>query len=105
MRQCDAQGYYSGYANMGANPDQDTSEQSFLRGTQLANDNGIVTFDTIDPGWYRGRARHIHYKVFLGRKTILTSQIFFPDALSEYVYLKFPAYTHDEERDTANPLA
>lgn len=99
---CDAQGYYSGYANMGSNRDQDTTGQTFLRGTQMTDDNGIASFDTIYPGWYRGRTTHIHYKVFLDEKTVLTSQIFFPDALSEYVFLNDPTYIRDEERDTVN---
>ncbi|MDF3362730.1 intradiol ring-cleavage dioxygenase [Sulfitobacter sp. Ks41] len=100
--QCDAQGYYSGYPNMGSNADQDTTGQTYLRGTQMADDHGIATFDTIYPGWYRGRTTHIHYKVYLDEKTVLTSQIFLPDALSEYIYLKHPAYTRPEERDTLN---
>jgi len=102
--QCDAQGDYSGYANMGSNRDNGTTGQTFLRGTQMTDRNGIVTFDTIYPGWYRGRTTHIHYKVFLDQKTVLTSQIFFPDALSEYVYLKNAAYARGEARDTVNRI-
>ncbi|MGC4251527.1 MAG: intradiol ring-cleavage dioxygenase [Sphingobium sp.] len=102
--QCDAQGDYSGYANMGSNRAGDTSGQTFLRGTQMTDGNGIVTFDTVYPGWYRGRTTHIHYKVFLDEKTVLTSQIFFPDALSEYIYLKNAAYARGETRDTVNAL-
>ncbi len=102
--QCDAQGDYSGYANMGAQRDNDTSGQTFLRGTQVTDHNGIVTFDTVYPGWYRGRTTHIHYKVFLDKKTVLTSQTFFPDALSEYVYLKNAAYLRGDVRDTVNSI-
>ena len=102
--QCDAQGDYSGYANMGSNRANDTTGQTFLRGTQMTDANGIVTFDTIYPGWYRGRTTHIHYKVFLDSRTVLTSQIFFPDALSEYVYLRNAAYARDETRDTVNSI-
>lgn len=101
---CDAQGDYSGYAHMGSDRSGDTTGKTFLRGTQFTDDHGIVTFETIYPGWYRGRTTHIHYKVFLDEKTVLTSQIFFPDALSEYVYLKHPAYTRSEERDTLNAI-
>jgi protocatechuate 3,4-dioxygenase beta subunit len=102
--QCDAQGDYSGYANMGSNRDSDTTGQTFLRGTQLTDSNGIVTFETLYPGWYHGRTTHIHYKVFLDRKTVLTSQIFFPDALSEYIYIKNAAYARNETRDTVNAI-
>lgn len=102
--QCDAQGDYSGYANMGSDRDGNTVGQTFLRGTQMADENGVVTFDTIYPGWYRGRTTHIHYKVFLDDRTVLTSQIFLPDALSEYVYLRHPAYTREGQRDTVNSV-
>ncbi len=101
---CDAQGDYSGYANMGAQRNNDTTGQTFLRGTQLTDANGIATFETIYPGWYRGRTTHIHYKIFLDDKTVLTSQIFFPDALSEYIYLKSSEYKRSEERDTVNSI-
>lgn len=52
---CAAQGNYSGYANQGSDGTRDTSGETFLRGTQLADERGIVTFRTIYPGWYRGR--------------------------------------------------
>lgn len=100
---CDAQGNYSAFAAPG--PDaKPVTEKTFLRGTQMTDSHGIVTFETIYPGWYRGRTAHIHYKVFLNEKTVLTSQIFLPDALSEYLYLKAPAYKRDEERDTVNAI-
>lgn len=100
---CDAQGDYSAFAAPG--PDaRPVTEKTFLRGTQMTDDHGIVTFETIYPGWYRGRTTHIHYKVFLNQKTVLTSQIFLPDALNEYLYLKAPAYLRQEERDTVNSI-
>ena len=102
--QCDAQGDYSGYASMGSERSNDTTGQTFLRGTQHTDRHGIASFDSIYPGWYRGRTAHIHYKVFLAENTVLTSQIFFPDALSEYVYLKAPAYARAQERDTLNRI-
>jgi protocatechuate 3,4-dioxygenase beta subunit len=37
-----------------------TSGQTYLRGYQITDDQGAVTFTTIYPGWYRGRAVHIH---------------------------------------------
>lgn len=102
--QCDARGNYSGFAAMGAGGDGDTRNQRFLRGTQPTDAHGIATFDTIYPGWYRGRTAHIHYKVFLDNRTVLTSQIFLPDALSEYVYLQAADYRRDEVRDTLNSI-
>ncbi|WP_298492881.1 intradiol ring-cleavage dioxygenase [uncultured Maritimibacter sp.] len=97
---CDAEGNYSGYRQ---NAGGDTRGETFLRGTQLTDTTGVVRFDTIYPGWYPGRTTHIHYKVFLDEATILTSQIFFPDALSEYLYRNVAPYnTRRASRDTLN---
>ena len=98
---CNAVGLYSGYANQTGGVD--TSGQTFLRGTQFASANGIVEFETIYPGWYAGRTTHIHFKVFLDEKTVLTGQIFFPDALSQFIYQNVPPYTdHGHDRDVLN---
>lgn len=100
---CDAQGNYSGFAKQGGAGPEDTSDATFLRGTQITGDDGVAAFRTIYPGWYRGRTTHIHYKVFLDKATVLTSQIFFPDALSQYLYQAVPPYNaRDDERDTTN---
>jgi protocatechuate 3,4-dioxygenase beta subunit len=40
-----------------------TVGQRFLRGYQISDTQGVVRFTTIYPGWYRGRAVHIHFKV------------------------------------------
>lgn len=69
---CDARGYYSGVS--GNNPGSDSSaeevaaaaESMFLRGVQISDAAGSVTFDTIYPGWYMGRTVHIHMKVHVG---------------------------------------
>lgn len=100
---CDAQGNYSGYEGQGSDSALNTKDQTFLRGTQFTNEAGIASFETIYPGWYRGRTTHIHYKVFLDEVTILTSQLYFPDALSEFIFRNAEAYTgRDSERDTRN---
>jgi protocatechuate 3,4-dioxygenase beta subunit len=59
----------------------------------LADSGGWSTFNTIYPGWYAGRATHIHFKVFLDEHTVLTGQTFFPEALNEYIYANVPDYT------------
>lgn len=100
---CDAEGNYSGYSNQGSDRTVDTSDQTFLRGSQMTDARGVVRFETIYPGWYRGRTTHIHYKVWLDDRTILTSQIFYPDALSEYLFQTVPPYNNREaNRDTTN---
>jgi protocatechuate 3,4-dioxygenase beta subunit len=98
---CNAVGLYSGYPNQTGGVD--TTGKTFLRGTQFASANGIVEFQTIYPGWYAGRTTHIHFKVFLDEKTVLTGQIFFPDALSQFIYQNVPPYTdHGHDRDVLN---
>ncbi|SMX33431.1 intradiol ring-cleavage dioxygenase [Actibacterium lipolyticum] len=100
---CDAEGNYSGYSGQGSDSVNDTQGETFLRGTQFTGDGGLVTFDTIYPGWYRGRTTHIHYKVFLDETTVLTSQIFFPDALSQYLFDTVAPYNaRSGARDTVN---
>ncbi|MCW1934777.1 intradiol ring-cleavage dioxygenase [Pararhodobacter zhoushanensis] len=97
---CDAQGVYSSFG--GDSGQSSARGETFLRGTQIADAQGIVTFDTIYPGWYRGRTTHMHFKVWLDEHTVLTGQIFVPDALSEYLYLNVPAYQREGARDTVN---
>lgn len=89
---CDAQGLYSGYPGQGDSRGVDTSGKTFLRGSQKSGADGWVGFETIYPGWYPGRATHVHVKVFLDRHTMLTGQIYFPDALNEFLYTQVPAY-------------
>ena len=98
---CDAAGQYSGYPNQTG--DVDTTGQTFMRGTQFAGENGVVEFQTIYPGWYAGRTPHMHFKVFLDTQTVLTGQIFFPDALSQFLYENVEPYkTRGSDRDTLN---
>lgn len=102
---CDAAGLYSNYAGQGDNRAQPISTigESFLRGSQLADDAGVATFKSIYPGWYPGRAPHIHFKAFLNEANILTGQLFFPDALSEFIYRDIRPYSErTAKRDTMN---
>ena len=100
---CDASGVYSGYAGQGDDGSVDTTGETFMRGTQFADANGITEFETVYPSWYRGRTTHIHFKIFLDEANILTGQIFFPDALSEYIYLNVAPYNdRAATRDTLN---
>ena len=73
-----------------------------MRGTQMSDADGMVTFATVYPGWYRGRTTHIHFKVFLNETTVLTGQIFFPDDVSEQVYATVEPYNAHTGRDTFN---
>jgi protocatechuate 3,4-dioxygenase beta subunit len=88
----DAQGIYSGYEGQGDKQDLSTVGQKFLRGTQFTDGRGAVSFATIYPGWYEGRATHIHFKVLLDDRNVLTGQMYFPDAMNEFIYANIPAY-------------
>jgi protocatechuate 3,4-dioxygenase beta subunit len=57
---CDALGTYSGQSVEG------TEGETYLRGIQLTDGNGLAEFATIYPGQYPGRTTHIHVKVRLG---------------------------------------
>ncbi|PSR52032.1 intradiol ring-cleavage dioxygenase [Adhaeribacter arboris] len=76
---CDAEGNYSEYGGSGM---QSTNLQSvhFLRGRQVTDANGLVTFTTIFPGWYNGRATHIHVHIYnAGGTSLKVTQIAFPE--------------------------
>ena len=99
---CDANGIYSDVQDPGFN----SSGQKFLRGYQTTASDGSVEFLTIYPGWYRGRATHVHFKV-RGRGTSnrgyeFTSQLYFDEALSDRIYTRAPyarsgRRTHNDE--------
>lgn len=87
---CDASGRYSDVADRNA----DTRGHQFLRGYQVSDAQGLVRFTTIYPGWYRGRAVHIHFKVRIpgenGRTDEFTSQLYFADELTDRVHAAEP---------------
>jgi len=76
--QCDAAGNYSQYGTQTA--------QTYLRGIQTTNANGEVTFTTIYPGWYQGRATHIHVEVVRNGTSVKVTQIAFPEDVTAAVY-------------------
>jgi len=75
---CDSVGNYSEYGTQTA--------QNYLRGIQTTNGNGEVTFTTIYPGWYQGRATHIHLEVKTSGVSRKTTQIAFPESINNTVY-------------------
>jgi protocatechuate 3,4-dioxygenase beta subunit len=89
----DAGGVYSGFGN--------GSGRTFLRGTQLTGADGTARFQTIYPGWYSGRAVHIHVKVHTGGQVVHTGQLFFEDALTSSVFRRSP-YSSRGAPDTRN---
>lgn len=80
--QCDAEGRYSQYSQGGF----DGRASTFLRGMQTTDANGRVTFTTIYPGWYQGRATHIHVEVLVNGRSVKVTQIGFPESVNAEVY-------------------
>lgn len=84
--QCDAAGRYSMYT-------EEIAEETYLRGVQITDSSGKVTFTSIFPGCYAGRWPHLHFEVFPDAESIveasnaiLTSQIALPEAASNEVF-------------------
>jgi protocatechuate 3,4-dioxygenase beta subunit len=76
--QCDAAGNYSQYGSQAA--------ATYLRGIQVTSASGEATFTTIYPGWYQGRATHIHVEVKVNGQVAKVTQMAFPESVSATVY-------------------
>jgi protocatechuate 3,4-dioxygenase beta subunit len=74
----DAAGDYSQYGSQTA--------ATFLRGIQTTNAAGEVTFTTIYPGWYQGRATHIHVEVTMGGRSVKVTQMALPESINNAVH-------------------
>ena len=78
--QADAGGAYSGFPAETSAPGE-----TFLRGSQHTDSRGLCAFDTIYPGWYPGRTAHIHLIAHVGESGAVTTQLFFPDTVTDEV--------------------
>jgi len=101
--QCDAGGLYSDVQDTQVK--FDTRGQKFLRGYQVTDAQGLARFTTIYPGWYPGRAVHIHFKIRTNpsgaRGSDFTSQLYFNEALTDKVHAQAP-YAAKGRRNTLN---
>ena len=100
----DAAGVYSDESN--PMNQENTDGQKWLRGYQVTDANGLAHFKTIFPGWYNGRAPHIHFKVRTysseNKATAeFTSQVFFHEQDADHIYSAEP-YASRVNRDTTN---
>jgi protocatechuate 3,4-dioxygenase beta subunit len=100
---CDAAGQYSDVQDNAEG--FDTRGETYLRGYQVTDENGTARFTTIYPGWYQGRAVHIHFKVRDSPESEqgyeFTSQLYFDDALTDEVQSQGP-YAQKGQRDLRN---
>ncbi|GLY02538.1 MULTISPECIES: intradiol ring-cleavage dioxygenase [Actinoplanes] len=83
---CDRAGLYSMYSD-------GVTEENYLRGVQVADDSGKVTFTSIFPACYTGRWPHIHFEVYPDQASITdatnaiaTSQVAIPQEYCDTVY-------------------
>jgi protocatechuate 3,4-dioxygenase beta subunit len=99
---CDKDGYYSEYGGSGMQSANFTSVH-FLRGRQTTDVNGVVTFTSVFPGWYSGRAPHIHVHIYNASGTsLLVTQIAFPTDVCNTVYTTATNYYTRGTQDTSN---
>ncbi len=105
---CDNAGRYSAYPEDMSRSPYDTfrlvatnavdghvppfNDKTYLRGAQATDIDGLVAFKTILPGWYDPRVPHIHVKVFADEKSLLTTQLYFPDEFTDRVYTTHADY-------------
>ena len=87
---CDAMGVYSDVRD----PSFNTLGRKFLRGYQVTDAQGEAQFITIYPGWYPIRTVHIHFMIRTaqvgGRRFEFTSQLYFPDELTDRIHTILP---------------
>ncbi|HEV2756553.1 MAG TPA: twin-arginine translocation pathway signal protein [Actinomycetota bacterium] len=97
---CNAYGTYSD------EPAEDTVGRTFLRGCQVTDADGGVRFTTIFPGWYPGRAVHVHLKVRLLRDEQVTydftTQLFFAEDVIHEIHTRRPPYEARGAPEMAN---
>jgi protocatechuate 3,4-dioxygenase beta subunit len=97
--QADAGGKYSDRASEG------TAGETYLRGYQITDANGLATFKLVYPGWYRGRAVHTHAMIRLfsssGCRYKYETQLFYDPAITATVMALAP-YNRRGHPDTMN---
>lgn len=91
--QCDADGNYSQYGS--------ERNLTYLRGLQTTDASGKVTFVTIYPGWYQGRATHVHVEVTINGRSAKVTQIAFPEDVTAQVY-RTGVYASSGQNPTTN---
>ncbi|MCB0667148.1 MAG: hypothetical protein KDC80_15070 [Saprospiraceae bacterium] len=99
---CDANGYYSEYGGTQMQS-ANFSNVHFLRGRQTTDADGLVKFTSIFPGWYSGRATHIHVHVYdSSGKSLLVTQIAFSESVCDHVFTNATNFYKNGTQDTSN---
>ena len=100
-------GGYSGQIVQMCNNNLADLNKQFFRGYQRTDAHGIVHFDTCFPGWYNGRANHVHLRIMKGdyqaddrAQAWAVTQLLFPDALNHAIFASQPLYQAKGQPDT-----
>jgi len=100
---CNAAGVYSDQAA------ENTTTKQWLRGYQITDQNGQVTFTTIIPGWYQGRTTHIHLRVRSAYSDVSstsdganTTQLFFDQSFVDRLATAVAPYSAEGKNSTTN---
>jgi len=100
---CNASGVYSDISA------ESTSSDQWLRGYQVTDKNGRVTFKTVIPGWYSGRTTHIHLRVRSSYSAASsttdgtnTTQCFFDQTFIDTLYTTVAPYSTNGKNPTTN---
>ncbi|TDO98850.1 intradiol ring-cleavage dioxygenase [Marinomonas balearica] len=102
---CDANGIYSGDGMRSerfcSGGNKEYVKHKWFRGIQPTNEQGTAYFETCFPGWYPGRAVHIHMTVTKNGRSY-TTQVSFDDALVKSITTQAPLYLERGTPDTSN---
>lgn len=100
---CNSSGVYSDIAG------ENTTTQTWLRGYQITDASGVVSFTTILPGWYSGRTTHIHLRVRSSYSEASsttdgtnTTQVFFSQTLIDTLDTTIAPYSAEGTNPTTN---
>lgn len=100
-------GIYSGEIASMCNTEASDRAAEYFRGYLRTDADGRVDFDTVFPGWYSGRAVHIHFRVLMGSydaadnaTASVISQLFFSDTLVGQIFASEPLYSDAGAPDT-----
>ena len=97
-----ASGIYSALTAQVCTTGANVANQTFCRGVQPTDSDGMVYFDTVYPGWYSSRTTHIHTTIRINGTEYATAQFPFADRVSDFVYRKHPLYNTRSLRTTNN---
>jgi protocatechuate 3,4-dioxygenase beta subunit len=100
---CNSSGVYSDQAS------ESTTTETWLRGYQLTDAKGTVTFVTIVPGWYSGRTTHIHLRLRSSYSSASsttdgtnTTQLFFTQTFDDTLATSVTPYSAEGKNPTTN---